>query len=204
MKTHLSIVLDRSGSMSSIRDDVIGGFNAYLDKLGGEDCTVTLYQFDNKFEVVFEGANVDSAPRLSEGTFVPRGSTALLDAQSRAIIHTGEYLRGIPEDKRPEQVIFVTITDGLENASREVSAEHVAGQIKHQTEKYEWEFVYIGANQDAFAVGTKLGVKGANSRGYQATSAGTKGMLESLTSGTQRRLRGDRTLGFFDGGDDAA
>lgn len=173
MKVEIACVLDRSGSMSSIRDDAIGGFNAFLEdqkKVEGE-ADISLFLFDDQYEVVYEGKDIASAPKLTPETFVPRGMTALYDAVGRTIDAIGNRL--LSSDSKPEKVIFVILTDGHENASREYSQKYVAEMIKHQTEKYSWEFVFLAANQDAFATGAKLNISAQTTANFAADSKGT-------------------------------
>jgi hypothetical protein len=190
MKTDISIVLDRSGSMASVRTDTIGGFNTFIEeqrKQPGE-CAVSLVQFDDSFEVLYTEKSVQDAPLLTPETFLPRGSTALLDAIGRTIVATGARLSAIHEAMRPEKVIFVIITDGQENASKEFSKQQIADMIKLQRETYKWDFVFLGANQDAIAVGGSLGVARDSSLTYAHDGAGTRSAFMS-TSGHVSSLR---------------
>ena len=167
--TDLTMVLDRSGSMQSIKDDTIGGFDAFLSeqrRLSGR-CMVSLVQFDNEYEEVYTGRDITDAPGL---TLVPRGSTAMLDAIGRAVNATGARLAALPEDQRPGTVIVGIMTDGLENASREFTYPTVKALIERQEQVYGWTFMYMGANQDAIEVGASLGV----ARDRALTYAGPK------------------------------
>ncbi len=164
--THISVVLDRSGSMSIIANDVRVGMTNFIkeQKNYSDECTFSLYQFDNKFQTDYSFVNMqDVSDKIN---FEPRAWTALYDAIGRAIIETGEQLSELEEDQRPQKVLFVIFTDGMENASREFTFYQVKKMITEQTEKYNWEFVYLGANQDAFQVGTGLGFNGSNSVSY--------------------------------------
>lgn len=158
----ITILLDRSGSMSNMAADVIGGFNKFIEDQaalpGG--CTLTLIQFDSGdvFDVVVAGRPIAQVPLLTKATFVPRGNTPLYDALYRAIEATGSRLAALPEQARPEKVVFVIITDGEENASRVHDQRACYEAIQHQTTVYQWEFVYLGANQDAFKVGAGIGI----------------------------------------------
>lgn len=175
------VILDRSGSMASIRKDMEGGFDSFIAeqrKLPGE-CSVTLVQFDDKYEVVYMGKALADVPPLD---LVPRGSTALLDAVGKTTVATGERLAAMPEHERPARVLVVIITDGQENASMEHTKESVRQMVDHQRSAYQWEFVYFGANQDAFAEAAKMGINIAQN--YAADAAGVKNASESLTRGT--------------------
>ena len=167
--TDITMVLDRSGSMQSIKDDSIGGFDAFTSeqrRLPGR-CTVSLVQFDNVYEEVYTGRDLADVPSL---TLVPRGSTAMLDAIGRAVNATGARLAAMPEDRRPGTVIVGIMTDGLENASREFTYPMVKALIEQQEQVYGWTFMYMGANQDAIEVGASLGV----ARDRSLTYAGPK------------------------------
>jgi hypothetical protein len=167
--TDITMVLDRSGSMQSIKDDTIGGFDAFISeqrRLPGR-CTVSLVQFDNVYEEVYTGRDLADVPSL---TLVPRGSTAMLDAIGRVVNATGARLAAMPEDGRPGTVIVGIMTDGLENASREFTYPMVKAVIEQQEQVYGWTFMYMGANQDAIEVGASLGV----ARDRSLTYAGPK------------------------------
>jgi len=129
-------------------------------------------------------------------TFIPRGSTALLDVMGRTIVDTGSRLSSLSEEDRPDNVIFVIVTDGHENASREFTASSVFDMVKHQTENYSWNFVYLGANQDAIAVGASLGIRRGSSISYSATAAGTSSSYNS-TSSLVKDLRTGATSASF-------
>ena len=181
--TDISIVLDRSGSMDSVKSDTIGGFNSFLKgqkEVPGE-ATISLVQFDDIYEVVYEGKRLRDAPLLTERTFVPRGTTALLDAIGRTINGTGKRLSAMTEAERPEKVIFVILTDGYENASREFKVEQINDMIRHQRDVYAWEFVFIGANQDAITSASQMGIQAANALTFAANTVGTQQAFSSLT-----------------------
>ena len=192
-ETDITVVLDRSGSMASVRDDTIGGFNSFLQeqKAVPGSARVSLVQFDDQYESVYECRDVQDAPDLSPRTFVPRGSTALLDAIGRTLNATGARLAALPEAARPEKVLLVVMTDGLENASREFSARQVFDMITHQRDKYQWEVVFIGANQDAVLTGASYGLPASNALDYAATPAGTRHALSILSKATTKMRRRD-------------
>jgi hypothetical protein len=155
--TDVTVVLDRSGSMQSCRDDAEGGLNTFIDeqKKQSGDTLFTLVQFDTEYEFVHKGVPING---VGEFTLVPRGMTALLDAVGRAIVETGERLAAMPEPQRPGLVVFVIVTDGQENSSREYTKAQVKEMIERQQNVYKWQFTFLGANQDAFAEAGSIGI----------------------------------------------
>jgi uncharacterized protein YegL len=155
--TEIAFILDRSGSMESMTNAAISGFNEFLkaqqatvDDHGQPiPATFTLILFDHEYLPVHNRQNIQTARPLTLDTYVPRGNTALLDAIGRTIDHIGQELAATPEADRPAKVIIAILTDGEENSSRHFSMEDINQRITHQTEKYQWEFMFLGANQDA-------------------------------------------------------
>lgn len=167
--THIAVLLDRSGSMGSVKDETISGFNYFLkeQKAAGDNATFTLVQFDSEStDVIHEARQIREVPDLNQDTYLPRGSTPLLDALGQTIITTGKTLANIPETNRPDKVVFVVITDGEENASHQFTKTRVKEMIDHQTGKYNWKFIYLGANQDAFAEAGSVGIAMATAANY--------------------------------------
>jgi hypothetical protein len=155
--THLYFLLDRSGSMQTIVEDTVGGFDAFIAeqrKTPGE-CRVTLAQFDDEFEEVYADRPIADVPSL---VLQPRGTTALLDSIARLVIDAGKRLEALPEDQRPGTVVVGIMTDGMENASREWAHPQIKQLIEKQTQDYQWQFLYLGADQDAIEVGMSIGV----------------------------------------------
>lgn len=179
--TKIRVLLDRSGSMVAIKEDMEGGFNAFVEKqkeVPG-DCDLTLCQFDSEYEVVYSNLTLDKVPKLS---LIPRGPTALYDATGRSIISLGAELAAMKEEDRPNQVIFVIITDGYENASKEYNSDQIKTMIEHQKDKYNWNFVFLGANQDAIEAAATIGI-GANAAvTYQASSVGVASAMRGLSN----------------------
>lgn len=158
--THIIFVVDRSGSMSTIALDMIGGYNTFIKKqkeTPGE-CYVSFYQFDDIYEPVFERIKLEDVKDLDSATYVPRNMTALYDALGKTINNYGKYLSELNEEERPDRVLVVTITDGVNNASREFSLEQVRNMVVHQTDAYKWSFVFLGSNIDAWDAGKALGI----------------------------------------------
>jgi len=179
----IACVVDRSGSMAPLLHDSIGGFNRFLidqKALPGE-ARLTLILFDYEYQIVHDSAPITAVPLLNAETYVPRGSTALLDAVGRTIDTIGQRLSRTPEDQRPAQVIVAILTDGKENASREYTHARVANKIKHQQEQYGWQFVFLGANMDAFAEAKALNIPIQNTASFAATSIGTQTAYETMS-----------------------
>lgn len=169
-KTLIAVLLDRSGSMMTIAEDVRGGFNAFIDEQRATEgeCLVTLAQFDNEYNEVYTDVPVADVPPLA---LEPRGSTALLDSMGKLITAIGAKLSALPEDQRPGSVIVAIMTDGQENASREWTHAAIKKLVSSQTDDYGWQFLYMGANQDAVEEGAKIGVSAANSITYTGDNA---------------------------------
>ena len=207
--TDINVVLDRSGSMSSCRLATIESFNCFLDEQmnGPDEAVVSLYRFDYEYESVYQGQSIELAPRLNTHIFVPRGSTALLDAIGRTIVSVGARLAALPESQRPSKVVIVIVTDGLENASKEYRRQQIFDMIRHQEEKYNWTFVYQGANQDAYAEAGNMGFAHYNSCNFAPTADGMKMSSGSLSRG-MTKLRassgGEACKLFFSPEDQAA
>lgn len=177
--TDITVILDRSGSMASVKDDTIGGFNSFLSeqkKVKGK-CTISLYQFDDKCETVYENLDIQAAPNLA---LEPRNNTALLDAIGESINRTGNRLKSMLESARPSKVIVLIQTDGQENASKKFTKDKIFEMISHQREKYNWEFVFLGANQDAIATAASYGIARGSSLTYASNSMGTQEIYKSL------------------------
>jgi hypothetical protein len=175
--TSINVILDRSGSMGTIRNDVIGGFNAFLEDqqkgVSGE-ATVSLIQFDDRYEVNYLNVPIEKAEKLSEETYVPRGMTALLDAMGRTINDLGDRLRGLPENERPSRVLVMVFTDGYENSSQEFTQQKIAELVKQQEDQWNWTFLFLGANIDSFATGGSLGISANSTINYDSTSKGIR------------------------------
>ena len=179
----VTFVVDRSGSMQKIATDTEGGIQSFIDKQRQQPgrCVMSLVKFDTIYEVVYAGVDVANVQPFK---LEPRGCTALYDAVCKTIDDVGARLAAMPEADRPGTVMIVIATDGQENASREFTREITAQKIKHQTEKYNWVFVYVGANQDAFSVANGIGISQASALNYTANSKGTSSMYNSLADNT--------------------
>ncbi len=188
--TRLVFLLDRSGSMQSIKSDVIGGFDAFLaEQRAGEGlCTVTLAQFDHEYEVVYGGIALGQVPPLA---LWPRGRTALLDSMGKLITDTAAEINALAEDDKPGTVIVAIMTDGMENASREWRQPDIKALVEQQTNDNGWEFLYMGTDQDAVEVGKGLGVKDGQAITY-ARGKSREAMLAA--SGNVRGYRDAKRL----------
>ncbi len=181
--TAITVILDRSGSMEKIAKDAIGGFNSFVEdqKRVKGTATLSLHQFDDRFQTDYEFKNISTVEPLNSKTFVPRGWTALYDAIGKTIISTGEKLASMSESARPSKVIVLIITDGKENNSKEFEASSVKRLITKQTDKYNWEFVFIGANQDVIFTATTLGIRAVNTVSFKSTGASVDAMYSNLS-----------------------
>ena len=180
--TEIVFILDRSGSMGGLENDTIGGFNGFVKKqakLGLTNLTTVL--FDDKYEILHNGVDAGIA-FLTDREYFTRGTTALLDAVGKTINDVGKRLNETPETSKPGKVIFVITTDGMENASCEFNYNEVKEMITHQTEKYGWEFIFMGANIDAVAEGEKIGIAADRSVNFKADSKGVSEMYSMACS----------------------
>ena len=184
--TSINVVIDRSGSMSSLRQDTIGSFNSFLQeqKVVPGECVFTLCTFSDDYHLVHDFEKIANVPELTKATYRPGGNTALLDAFGATIDEVGRKLAAMPEGERPDKVLFLVITDGQENSSSRYTRDQIKSMVEHQRSVYSWEFVFVGANIDAFTVGTSLGFTGQNSVGYVPTAAGTNSLYGSISSNT--------------------
>ena len=182
--TELVFILDRSGSMSGLESDTIGGFNAMIAKQKKEDgeAYVSTVLFDNVSEVLHDRVSLKEIPKMTAKDYTVRGCTALIDAIGGAIKHIGnihKYAR--PEDV-PAHTMFIITTDGQENASHRFSSDEVKKMIETQKEKYGWEFLFIGANIDAVETAASFGIERNRAVNYNADSKGTQILYETLSA----------------------
>jgi len=185
---HVSVVLDRSGSMRSIRDDVVGGFNEFLDRQRQTDgeARVTLVQFDSQdpFEVLIDGADLRQVRDLEAGSYRPRGMTPLYDAVGRMIYRIdGEIARRADLRLPVEDQVVLIVTDGLENASTDFHRDTVFGVVSERRER-GWVFVFLGADQDVYTEGRKLGVSAANRVSWERSKQGSAKLWKDVAYST--------------------
>ena len=173
--TELVFILDRSGSMSGLEADTIGGFNAMLKKqrLQDDRTLVSTVLFDNTSEVIHDRIPLERVPQLTEEDYQVRGCTALLDAVGDAIHHIGNIHKYARREDVPTKTLFVITTDGMENASRRHSHETVRRLIERQKQKYDWEFLFLGANIDAAKEAGRFGIAPERAVEYCCDEAGT-------------------------------
>ena len=180
--TELVFIIDRSGSMSGLEADTIGGFNSMIEKQRKEEgeCYVSTVLFDHERNVLHDRVKLSEIKPMTDKDYTVRGTTALIDAIGCAIHHIGnvhKYAR--PEDV-PANTMFVIITDGMENASRKYSSDDVKKKIERQKEKYGWEFIFIGANIDAVETAARYGINAERAVNYNADIMGTKMVYEAV------------------------
>lgn len=185
--TEIVSILDRSGSMSGLVNDVIGGYNSFIadQKKEPGEASVTLVIFDTVYDVVYSGKPINEVPELTSKVYNARGMTALLDAIGRTIIEVGDRLAKTPEDERPEKVLFMIQTDGAENSSTEFSQSKVKEMIEHQQTVYGWAFTFLGANIDSAQVGSSFGIPKSNTLNWQPSSIGVSQVYASMNANTR-------------------
>lgn len=183
--TKIAVVLDRSGSMESVKSATIEGLNSFINeqKRTPGECDLHIAQFDTEYETVYAG-RVHDAPTFNNDNYHPRGGTALYDAIGRTVDALGTSLSWMSEDSRPDRVLIAIITDGYENSSHKYSGEKIGSMIGHQRDTYQWNFIFIGANQDAILSAAKIGIGYGQTLTYNASNVGTQNMMRALTNYT--------------------
>lgn len=186
----IAFILDRSGSMASCQEAAIAGFNTFLKEQQETEglAKVSLILFDDEYLVPVASLPVHEVLPLDSDSYIPRNTTALLDAIGQTIEELGARLAALTEKHRPGQVIVAILTDGLENASKRYSWSEVAERIKRQSEVYKWTFLFLGANQDAIATAAQLSIAAENTASYKPSAAGTIASHATLSRKT-RALR---------------
>jgi hypothetical protein len=199
--THITVILDRTGSMESIRDDTIGGFNAFLEQQKAEPgvATLTLVQFDTQdpYEVIHRFKPIGEIPELNRETYVPRASTPLLDALGRGINDLEASLGEIKEEGRPAKVVVVVVTDGQENSSREFRKDQIEKMVKEKTEKSSWQFVFLSADLAAIGDAMAVGIHADAVLLFEKSAKGSAGAWASLSARTSDyRSSRKKKIGF--------
>ncbi|MBT9171841.1 MAG: hypothetical protein DDT21_00215 [Syntrophomonadaceae bacterium] len=174
--TELVFILDKSGSMGGLETDTIGGYNSMLkqQKAVEGECHITTVLFDNYYELLHDRIDIKAVSAITEKEYQVGGSTALLDAIGRTIHKIGNAQKHTADDYRAEKVMFVIITDGEENSSREYSAAKIKEQIERQKTKYGWEFIFLGANINAVETASSFGISADRAQNYHADNEGVE------------------------------
>ena len=186
--TEVVFILDRSGSMSGLEADTIGGFNSMISKQKKEDgeAVISTVLFDDQQEVVYDRQPVKMVEPMTDRQYYVRGCTALLDAIGGAIHHIGNVHKYAREEDRPDKTMFIITTDGMENASRFYTYDRVKYMVERQKEKYGWEFLFLGANIDAISVAARFGINADRAINYECDQVGTslnyQVMSETITA----------------------
>ncbi len=181
--TELVFILDRSGSMSGLEGDTIGGFNSLIEKQKKQEgqCFVSTILFDNVSQVLYDRVALEKIRPMTDRDYTVRGCTALLDAMGGAIHHIGNIHKYAREEDVPEHTLFVITTDGMENASRRYCADQVKAMIEKQQSKYGWEFLFLGASIGAVEAARRFGIDETRAVTYHADSEGTRLNYEVLS-----------------------
>ena len=180
--TEIVFILDRSGSMSGLEADTIGGYNSLMERQKKEEgeAYISTVLFDDTCEVLYDRVSLDKIEPMTEKEYYVRGCTALLDALGGAIHHIGNVHKYAREEDRPEKTLFIITTDGQENASRQYTYEKVKHMVERQKEKFGWEFLFLGANMDAVAEAGRFGIKADRAVNYNCDSIGTEVNFKAL------------------------
>ena len=182
--TELVFILDKSGSMSGLESDTVGGFNTMIEKQKKQNapCYVSTVLFNHTSEVLYDRVKLGEVQKMTEDDFFVGGSTALMDAIGGAIHHIGNIHKYIRPEDVPANTMFVIMTDGMENASRRYSSEQVKQMIERQKKRYGWEFLFIGANIDAIETAARYGIDADRAVNYHADKEGTRVVYQSVAN----------------------
>ena len=181
--TELVMIIDKSGSMSGLESDTIGGFNSMIAKQKKEDsdCYVSVVLFDDRSEVIYDRVDLKKIEQMNDNQYVPGGCTALLDAIGGAIHHIKNVHKYAREEDRPAKTLFIITTDGMENASRQYTYEKVKQMIERQKERNGWEFLFLGANMDAVEVAGRFGIDNRRAVTYENDSVGNRVKYDAIS-----------------------
>lgn len=190
--TEIAYILDRSGSMQHLQEAAISGFNTFLKEQQETpgNANLTLVLFDDEYLLHADRTPIQEVRQLDTSTYVPRGMTALLDSIGRTIDNIGKQLAKTPDKDRPGKVIIAIYTDGYENASTDYSVKKIARMIRHQTDKYNWEFLFLAANEDAIATAASYGINRKNASEVDLSEMGIHGSTASIS----RKIRSSRHI----------
>lgn len=195
-RTELVFILDKSGSMSGLESDTVGGFNSMLKKQQAEpgEAFVTTVLFDDKYELLHDRINIREICPMTEKEYFVEGSTALLDAVGKTVRKIGNAQKHAAEEYRADKVMVVIITDGMENASREYTYDTVQKMVERQTLKFGWEFIFLGANINAAEEAARLKIRPDRAVNYCADSQGIEMNFYSLNKAV-REFRSCSSIG---------
>jgi Mg-chelatase subunit ChlD len=196
-KVEIIVVLDRSGSMDSIKKQTIDGFNEFVDaqRDNGANTRITLVQFDHEYQMIYEAKKIGKVEPLNDHLYVPRGMTALLDAVGHTVKLTKKRFDHLKKGA-PDKMIFVIITDGYENSSVKYTKEKVFKKVRKMEKDYGWEFVYLGANQDAIAEASRFGISGKRAMTFAGDEEGVKNMFGAVSFNVSYCLQNDAEFAF--------
>jgi len=187
-------VVDRSGSMGAIEADAIGGYNRFLrdQKQETGSARFSLVLFNHEYEVLHDGVDLQGVPELDARTYAVGGMTALLDAVGNAVDTARGRIGALPEQEQPAAVIVAILTDGLENSSSEYTRQRVFGMIREQQEEHGWEFVFLGAEQDAVQEGARMGVATDDAHDFSRSGEGVRKAYQRMSARASRTRRRSR------------
>jgi len=182
--TEMVFILDRSGSMSGLEKDTIGGYNSLIEKQKNEvgDAVVTTVLFDDQYDMIHDRVDIKKVNNITNKEYFARGMTGLLDAVGKTINHVGNRHKNALDSEVPNKTMVTIITDGHENASREFNFPQIKQMIEHQKEKYGWEFVFLGANIDAVSAAADIGITADRAVTYHADGEGTRMNFDAVSN----------------------
>ena len=191
--TELVFVLDKSGSMSGLENDTIGGFNSMLEKQRKEDGEVVISTvlFSDRMQVIHDRAGIDAIKNLTDKDYQVGGCTALLDALGNSIKHINKVQKALPEEERPQKTMFIITTDGQENSSHEYSYEKIKKMVEKKQQKKQWEFLFLGANLDAISAAANIGIKADRAVRFECDSRGTAVNYAALSRAVSKVRKAD-------------
>ncbi|MBQ3665750.1 MAG: hypothetical protein II919_06560 [Lachnospiraceae bacterium] len=186
--TEIVFILDRSGSMSGLEADTIGGYNSMIEKQKKEegDAIITTVLFDDQVEKIHDRVSLENVSKITDKEYFVRGCTALLDAIGQSIHYISGKQKEVPKEERPEKTLFIITTDGMENSSKEYSYEKVKHMVEKKKKKHGWEFLFLGANIDAVKVAGQFGISADRAVNYECDSAGTQLNFNVLSKAVSR------------------
>lgn len=195
----INVIIDRSSSMAPLAEETIQSFNQFVSeqKIVPGDAVFTLCTFNGGHELVHDFVKLASVPDLNAETYRPSGWTALLDAMGSTIDSVGSKLAAMKEEDRPSKVLFLIVTDGEENSSQKYSKAQIKAMVEHQTNKYNWSFIFLGANIDAIAEAESIGIFARNSMNYAATDIGTRDLYSTISESVSNYRTNDVYDGSF-------